>query len=329
MKKPNIKSINKQNGVALITALLVVALASIIAVNMTERQQYDIRRLQNILNNQQAYYYAVGGEAWAKGLLYKDKESDKRNKGTDNLFEDWAQPLPLTLIENGSISGEITDLQGLYNINNLFISKPDDKAEKDRLKQHKLVFNRLLNLLEIETTITDAIIDWLDNDVQSSPNGAEDDVYLTKTPAYRTANRMMHNPSELLLVEGIDAEIFERLKPFICTLPEITTVNINTAPAEVIASLTSQLNLEKAGNIVEDRSTAFDGIKEFIDETRGYAQNKNTYELEITPLIGVTSQYFQVKAVVKIDNINKQLISYMKRNPDNTINTILRGPGDN
>lgn len=58
----------KQTGVALITAMLVVALASVAAVAMTSRQQLDIRRTGNILHADQAYLYALGGELWAKDL---------------------------------------------------------------------------------------------------------------------------------------------------------------------------------------------------------------------------------------------------------------------
>jgi len=328
MLKINNKVINNQSGVALITALLIVALATFIAVNITERQQYDIRRMQNLFNNQQAYYYATGGEAWAKGLLYKDHKNDLRSNGTDNLFEDWAQPLPPTIIENGSIAGTITDLQGLFNINNLYIKDANDASEKKRLKEQTLVFNRLLTLLDIKVNVSDVIIDWLDDNQDTSPNGAEDDIYLQKTPAYRAANQMINNPSELLLIEGIDFEIYNKLRPYICALPEHSTINANTAPAEVIAALSNQITLDKASNIIEDRGSAYESIKNFIDETKGYARDKVKYEEDISTLIGVTSQYFQVNADVKIDNLDKQLISVLKRNTDSSVNILSRAPKD-
>ena len=87
----NLKMQPTQRGIALLSALLVVALATVIAVTMIEKQQYKIRRLENIIFNQQAYYYSLAGEAWARSILYKDITSST-NKNTDNLFEDWAQP---------------------------------------------------------------------------------------------------------------------------------------------------------------------------------------------------------------------------------------------
>ncbi len=202
----------KQRGIAMLTALLVVALATIIAVNITERQQYDIRRLGNILYSQQAYYYALAGESWARGILYKDGQSSS-NKNTDNLFEDWAQPLPLTIIEGGTISGQITDLSGLFNINNLHMQNPKDPQQVTRQKQQIEMFNRLLQVLEINVPLAQAIIDWIDEDADISfPDGAEDQTYQQKTPPYRAGNRLMSSPSELLLVEGVTAEIYAKLQ---------------------------------------------------------------------------------------------------------------------
>jgi len=319
--------IKQQRGIALLTALLVVSLATIIAVNITERQQYDIRRLENILYSQQAYYYAMGGESWARGILYKDGKSSS-HKNTDNLLEDWAQPLPVTIIEGGTISGEIIDLTSLFNLNNLYVENIKDPSLKIRLTQQTEMFNRLLDVLEIKEPLVQAVIDWIDKDSEAlSPDGAEDQNYEQKTPPYRTSNKLMSSPSELLLIEGVTAEIYEKLKPFVTALPEATTVNINTAPAEVIAALSSQLDLEKATEIVDERGTVFETNKDFIDQTSHQVSDKNKYQVEIEPLIGVSSLYFKVKSQVLIDKISSNLDSTLKRNSDGSIETISRSPG--
>jgi len=318
-----------QKGIALLTALLVVALATIIAVNITERQQYDIRRMENILFNQQAYYYALGGEAWAVSILTTDSKSSSHKK-TDNLFEDWAQPLPPTPIEGGMIAGKIDDLQGRFNLNNLYIKDRSDAAALKYLKEQQKVFERLLVVLKIDPRISMTVIDWLDADGDASfPDGAEDAEYLALTPSYRSANQRMSNISELLLVKGISYEIFLKLKPFVCALPANTTININTASAEVIAALSSQLDLSMAKNIIEDRTAVISSNKDFLDTTKSYVRDKTRYELEITPLIGVSSQYFQVQATVQIDKINKNLISILQRNSKGEVIVIARNPGAN
>ncbi len=318
---------HRQSGVALLTALLIVSLATIIAVNITERQQYDIRRVGNHLYSEQAYYYALGGESWARGLLYRDHKS-KSTKNTDNLFEDWAQPLPTTAIEGGSIAGQIIDLQGRFNLNNLY---KDDNTDAQQVKRHKEqfeYFDRLLKALDIKENIAQAIVDWMDKDSDINfPDGAEDDNYSSKTPPYRTANRRMSSPTELMLIEGISPEIYAKLKPFVCTLPADTTININTAPTEVIAALSTQIDLQKATEIVEDRAEVFDTNDEFYDATNTYAVDKNKYQLEIVPLIGVSSQYFQVQAQVQMGDVTKYLTSTLKRRADSKLEVISRSPG--
>jgi general secretion pathway protein K len=317
----------QQRGVALLTALLIVSLATIIAVNMTERQQYDIRRVENLLHSEQGYYYALGGEAWARSVLYRDFKSAS-HKATDNLFEDWAQPLPATIIEGGTISGQIFDLQARFNLNNLYLEDRRDPGAVNRHKEQIRFFESLLTTLDIKENVTQALIDWMDTDSDISfPNGAEDQTYAEKAPPYRTSNQPMSSPSELMLVEGVTSEMYAKLKPFVCALPENTTININTAPAVIIAALSAQIDLEKATEIVEERTEVFDKNKEFIDTTNTHAADKKKYELEITPLIGVSSQYFQVQAQVEMGNVTHNLRSNLKRNADSSIEVISRSPG--
>ncbi len=318
---------SRQCGVALLTALLIVSLATIIAVNISERQQYDIRRVENLLHSEQGYYYALGGEAWARSALYRDHKN-KNTSSTDNLFEDWAQPLPVTIIAGGSISGQVYDLQGRFNLNNLHLKNPADQQQVNNQKLQRAYFERLLSVLDIKANVTQAIMDWMDQDSDITfPDGAEDQTYSQQTPPYRTSNRIMSSPSELVLIEGVTIEMYAKLKHFVTALPEVTTININTAPAEIIAALSTQIDLQKASEIVEQRTDVYDSNTKFIDATKTYAANKNQYELDITPLIGVSSQYFQVQAQVQMDNVSTNLNSILKRQTNSSIEVIARSPG--
>ena len=78
----------KAKGVALITVMLVVALAAIIATQMLARLQLQIQRTTNINFNQQAYWYAMGAEAFAKRVLFTAFEGEK---DLTHLGQIWAQ----------------------------------------------------------------------------------------------------------------------------------------------------------------------------------------------------------------------------------------------
>lgn len=317
---------SQQQGIAMLSALLVVALATVIAVTMIEKQQYKIRRLENVIYNQQAYYYALAGEAWARSILFKDKASSS-HKNTDNLFEDWAQPLPVTTIEGGTIAGEITDLQGLFNLNNLH-DPTENSTPGPELSAQIEMFKNLLSLIGLQPSMSQVVLDWLDPDADIRfPDGAEDQSYQQKDPPYLTANTPFRSVSELLLLEGMTYEDYEKLKPFVTVLPVATKININTAPAAVIAALHPDIDLSEATAFVEDREAVIESVDEFLNDTEGYANDKTAYRSQVAPLIDVKSDYFQVKSSVQIDKVTRILHSKLFRNSDDKLELISRSPG--
>jgi general secretion pathway protein K len=129
----------EQAGVALITVLLIVFLASTAAVSLASVQQLTIRRSTLLLHREQARLYALGAEQWAVAVLKRDQQSNQDN--VDDLSEPWANLPPSLPIEGGKISARIEDLQGRFNLNNLIKSasqlssskraKPSDDPGRD------------------------------------------------------------------------------------------------------------------------------------------------------------------------------------------------------
>ena len=205
-----------EKGVALITALIFTALVTTFAVAIASRQQLDIRRTGNIFSHDASYLFALGIEDWARDVLKKDLE-DLTGPPIDHLGEDWNVALPPIAVESATLSGKITDLQGLININGLVnsIGQPDELEIKR--------FQRLLELFDFNPDLVDAVVDWIDPDTETKlPAGAEDSQYLSKEPAYRAANAPMVSISELRLVEGFEQEVYDTLKPFLTALPATT-----------------------------------------------------------------------------------------------------------
>lgn len=241
-------------GVALITVMLILALATILAVSMSSRQQLDIHRSANVFNFEQAYQYVLGAESWAKQILKRDLDDNK----IDSLEDDWATVLPPLPIEGGQMSGQLEDLQARFNLNNLVQNGKLQTLHIDR-------FKRLLVNLELNEDIHSAIVDWIDLNQQSGFLGAEDSEYLNIIPAYRAANQAMGDVSELLLVKGIDFKSYEKLQPFVCVLKSETQINANTASAEVISSIVTGISIADAKSIVVDRDKkVFDKLSDFM-----------------------------------------------------------------
>jgi len=302
---------NKQQGIALLTVLLVVVLATIAAIGMTSRQQIDIRRTENILRNEQMYLYLLGAEDWAKQILAKDSKDNQ----IDTFTDDWATQLPPIPIDGGVISGALEDMQGRFNLNSLFIDGDLDKENFAR-------FKRLLQVLELPPQLAETLVDWLDANEQARPQGAEDNYYLNNEFPYRTANGEMASSSELLYISGFDFESVQRLKPYIAALPGNTAININTSSAEVIACLAEGITLESAKQLVDERGTeGYASIEEFIKHR--LFTGKELKKENLT----VVSAHFILSAQVTMGQSQSQLKSLMKRVNTNIV-VMQRAQGD-
>ena len=114
-----------QKGVALVTVMLTVALISIIATEMTARLQLQMQRVSNVSFNQQAYWYAMGSEVFAKRVL---AEIIKEEPDVTHLSQPWAQGENTFPVEGGEITGEITDLQSCFNLNALLVPAKNNNS---------------------------------------------------------------------------------------------------------------------------------------------------------------------------------------------------------
>ncbi len=137
-------------------------------------------------------------------------------------------------------------MQGRFNLNNLGHVGTDGKPDPQPLAQ----FQRLLVSVGLEPKWAGMARDWIDADDQpGDPDGAEDQIYTSQTPPYRTANYPMMSPTELMNLPGFGADRYRKIAPYVTALPTATaTINICTAPALVIESLADQLRGEYSGS---------------------------------------------------------------------------------
>ncbi len=291
-------SASRQQGVALLTALLVVSLATVAAVAMATRQHVDVRRTGNLVHGEQAYAYALAAESWARVTLRRDA----RESEYDSLDEDWATALPPIAVEGGVVSGKVEDLQGRFNLNNLV--GEDGKASD----AEQAYFTRLLDLLGLEKSLADTLTDWIDADIDVRfPDGAEDEHYLLNEPAYRTANRPLTHVSELRLVKGFNPEVLKLLAPHVTALPGYTLINVNTATAVMLQALHSELDQSTAETLLADRGdTGYQSVDDFLGHTV-------LAGLELDTAIDVGSDYFRILTDVVVGQGQAQLESLLSR----------------
>jgi len=302
---------NKKNsGVAMITAMMIVAIVSLITINFLWENTLNTRKTISNINRDQAVQVAIGVESWVKELLIQDAKTSE----SDHLDEFWARQLPNLPIDGGSIRAEIYDLQSNFNINNLV--KQNGEIDQNQLK----FFVRLLSNLNLNPIIANAIIDWIDSDQYTTyPDGAEDDIYMKLNPAYRTANQKMISKSELLAISSINMEIYKVMEPYVTSIPEYSKINVNTASPLLLKSLDDGISDSQVKRLIEERrGTGYDDIAATFKPI-----------LDSDNLLNVTNKtnYFQLKLLVNIDNISILMYSMIKREPQNSASTVYRSFG--
>ena len=290
----------QNNGAALITAILITALVTVTAAAMATRQQLDIRRTGNLVNSDQAWLYSLGMEAWAIQILARDRADNAE----DHPGEDWARVITPIEVDGGALAGRIIDQQGLFNLNGL--------VQGGRVNNQQLQrYLNLLRTLDLDPGLAAALIDWMDRDPDPGiPDGAEDQEYLALTPAYRAANAPLTSPAELAYIKGYGHEAVAALLPLVSALPEPTSLNVNTAPAAVLLSLSDKMTPTDAESLVTARTESEDGfpsIGEFLqrDELAGTG---------VDPAgLSLASNYFLVESTVRFGGRGQRLYSLLRR----------------
>jgi len=305
----------RQRGVALITAVLMVALATMLAIDVGYRGFLDQRRSGTLFALDQGYEIALGAEAWAADFLKRDLQESQ----TDHFGETWARPLPPLPIEGGTVEGRLEDMQGRFNLNNLIHT--DGTPDPTAIKQ----FERVLVMLDIEPNWATAMADWIDQDTQPGfPDGAEDTVYTGMDPPHLAANMPITRVSELLVLPGFGPERYAKLKPYVSALPVGTPLNVCTAPGVVLDALSEDarefsLNPDDLAN--RRKNACFPTL----EDLRGSLGDAPFNELKDS--LTESSAYFRATVWVTIGTTQFTLYSLLARGGAGTVRPALRSFG--
>jgi len=310
----------RHRGIALITALLVVAIATLAATALLGSSSLSIHRTAALRDSEQGWWVARGVESWILGIL----EKDLRENQYDGLGEAWALPVDYLPVDQGFVRGQVIDLHRCFNLNNLVLA---EKGKTPATEQYRKQLERLLaslpSELQASPAIVGAIVDWADADQQPTfPEGAEDNIYLQHNPPYRTADRPFTVVSELLAVRGVTPALYEELRRrhLVCALPEVTKVNVNTADEQVLLALS-------------ETAQPTPQFTQFLERRKDQpAQSVADFSRDgglpgIEPYITVSSQYFQIQGEVFVGSSRVALYSLIRR-PESGAPLVLAHSAD-
>jgi general secretion pathway protein K len=285
-----------EEGAALLTVLLLVAVLSIIAAAALEKLKFGTRLAQNGASIDQARSYGLAAETIAR---YRIGDLLAASTTKTTLQGNWAgQPQPFP-IDGGIATAQLDDGGNCFNLNSLVTGDGlgGQAARPAGIEQ----FERLMRALDIPSNeapaIARAAADWIDSDSEPLPGGAEDSAY----QGYRTANTLMADPSELRAVAGVRPQVYTRLRPYLCALPvtDLSPININTlAPdrAALIAMLVPGLDPDRARRVLDDRPPlGYDAVGRFWDEPALAAAPAQAREQT-----SVRTRWFDLKVVIEL-----------------------------
>lgn len=327
---------NRMRGVALITAMLVVAVAVLAATALLASSNLAVRRTAALQDTEQAWWLARGVEAWIVEII---REDDPRYDALD-VENAWAQPVDYLPVEQGFLRGRVVDQQGLFNLNNLAPTLPTaSKPRQDDVYRRQ--FERLLEGVARQAGIdgplpdlVPAIRDWMDAGQIPNFPGVEDLAYLALEPPYRTADRPFVSVSELRAVHGMTAGLYAALtsgcpladgapaQPCIAALPltaapnqppTATKVNVNTASRQLLLALSDATDSGALDGFLGERvlKPATD-IGQFL--SRNVYRNART-EDQADAQCAVTTDFFQIRGEVVVGSSRVPLYSLIARKP--------------
>ena len=319
-----LSGLHRQQGVALISVMLIFAIAAALAARMMINGAVQVEQASVYLQQQRVMTYAQGVESYVIALLKDDWDKDNQQgpAAFDHPQDSWAQlkRFPLDEFENeasGESEGEILlraePLNGLFNLGNII----NDKGEIDPAQVN--IFRQILVNQQIPTEVADLTIDWMDTDnTTNSLLGAEDNNYLLKSPAYRTADQRMVNLSELALLDKVEVtpELQAKLEQDMVVLPTVTKVNLNWAKPEILALVTKSSPGQAEQWLVGLEFTPITNVKEFL--------TKNNLDEKLESVLTTRSEYFRIRIRVNISGQLAYITSIVHRQQDDGSIMVLQ-----
>lgn len=326
---------SRQRGVALLVAILLVALGTIIAAAMAYNNAMTARRAAGTFEFDEAVLVAQGAEALA---AYGLQQTAKQNPTDTDPSQPWAQPVPPTPVAPGiTLQASLEDLQGRFNINNL--------VETDGYTANTAAiaaFQRLLTELGLDPKWAYYVVDWIDKNTEAMfSDGAEDSVYMELDPPYRMPHLPITSTSELLALPGFTRAQFDVLAPHIAALPLGTQINVCTADPWVLDALTGHIQFsEDPAQFYKDRAaegpcfpqpsdveTAANnvaGTSNTSSNELGTTGNSGTGTTSLASMIGQRSTWFRLTSYITLGTAEFAVYTLLYQDPTGMARPVMR-----
>jgi general secretion pathway protein K len=211
-------------GLALVSAMLAVALLTLIVVEMTDATLVNTHFTHNAGNAVAAELLARSAEVAGEALLVEDQKQSNGATSRDGL---WAIPIVGFPAGPGTVGLVIHDEQAKLNLN---LPGNDDSV--------RVLFTEL----GLDPALVEAIRAWRDTSGPAVAAGQQSDYCLLAVPC-EPRHAPLVSVDELLLIRGFDRATVRALRPYVTAYPTDPSargnqlVNINTADPRVLQAV--------------------------------------------------------------------------------------------
>lgn len=320
------KRTDRREGMALLIVLLLVAVMSVIAVAVLDDVRFSVRRATNAETQTQAQWYADGAEALARKQVARLLTL---NPTRTPLEPQWNGRVLSFPIDEGTITAVVRDGQACFNLNSVVEGYGEDLIARPQGMAQFVALGRALGLPDSRMRpVAEALADWLDADSTALPLGAEDGAYAGRSSPYRTGGVFLAEASELRAVNGVDADLYRRLRPYVCALPtsRLSPINVNTmaeADAPLLVMLSDgKLGLESARAVIARRPP-----QGWADATDFWSQSTLTglvVPQEAREQVTVLTRYFDLRVDVDYGGAHAVRTALLHAPPEGGVRTVIQ-----
>ncbi len=342
-----------ERGAALLTVLLLVAILSVVTAVALERLTLASRMTRNLVSADQGRAYLLAAEQ-AAAIQLGDLIKARADRTT--LAGGWLGTPQIVPLPGGQAIARVRDAGNCFNLNSVVKSAGTGSAALASMLAARAgespaagdggrysgrpegiaQFSALMRLLGIERAVADQIAvstaDWIDTDDAPGPGGAEDSYYSRIDPPYLTAGGLIADPSELRVINGVSADVYQRVRPWICALPvtDLSPINVNTLlpdQAVLLAMLAPDaLRIEEARQVLALRPA--DGYGSLVAFWGQPALARAGLTEAVTEQVRVTSRWLEVALSIDLggDEMSETVLYDAGQSPARLIRRV-RGEG--
>jgi general secretion pathway protein K len=322
------QSASRQQGAALLMAMVIVTVVATIASSMVWQQWRAVQIESAERGRQQLEWLLVGAVDFSRLILRDDGYKVQTNGAPQptHLGQNWARSLQETRISSflsvdkdntddapdAFLSGKVADMNGRYNLRNVIdmTAMPAPKVDPAQVVVLQALFN---NIRDVPPSLATQLADALEKATLAALNTNAAYTALGGSASNLAAAPLMPQKLEQLvwLLPSLDSATIERIRPYVTLLPFAETrggggssVNPNTAPPEVLAAVLG-IDLGTANTLVRKRQNQYFNSESDVQQAAGLVNAPTGLD--------VNSMYFEVTGTLRLENQIMRQRSLVKR----------------